>query len=51
MNKDQKRKILTEECLKSGNHKKLAVVWFAELSNIIDEDGIKFGIINRNKKK
>jgi len=34
----------------SGNHKKLAVVWFTELSNIIDEIGIKFGIINRNKK-
>jgi len=46
---DLKLKRLIQLCKESGNYKKLAVVSFVLVSNIVDEIGIKLGMRTREK--
>lgn len=48
---DSKLKSLIVVCKETGNYKKLAVVSFILVSNILDEIGIKLGIRPRKKNK
>ena len=48
---DSKLKTLIVMCKETGNRKKLAVVSFILVSNILDEIGIKLGIRPRKKNK
>ena len=46
---DLKLKRLIQLCKETGNYKKLAVVSFVLVSNIVDEIGIKLGMRTREK--
>lgn len=48
---DMKLKNLILACKASGNYKKLAIVGYLSLSNLIDEIGLKLGMRPRRKEK
>ena len=48
---DMKLKNLIFVCKQTGNYKKLAVVGFTLISNLVDEISLKLGIRPRNKDK